>query len=118
MKILKSKFLLSLPLALLSWEIYIGVLSGFLLSKYLSAKEAGQENRWWKSIVFEIGNYRMHIHHWLYSLTVLIAIFVSGLYHNFIPFPQLSFGFLGGAIFHGIYSYRDWHKVIVKEKNI
>ncbi|HUW72217.1 MAG TPA: hypothetical protein VMV66_03485 [Candidatus Humimicrobiaceae bacterium] len=116
MKILKSKILLSLPLVLLSWEIYIGVLFGFFLSKYLSAKEAGQKNRWWKSLVFTIGSYNLHLHHWLYSLTVLIAILISGLYHNFIPLPQLSFGFLGGAIFHGIYSYRDWYRVVVRHK--
>ncbi len=112
MKIPKSKILLSLPLALFSLEIYLGALSGYFLSKHLSAKGIGQKNRWWKSIVFGIGNYRMHLHHWLYSLAILIP----GLYYNFLPFPQLSLGFLGGAIFHGIYCYRDWYRIIIKQK--
>jgi hypothetical protein len=112
MKIFKSKILLSLPLALLSLEIYIGVLVGYFFSRYLSAKTAGQKNRWWKSLVFEVGNYRLHLHHWLYSLAILI----SGLYYNFLPFPQLSFGLLGGMIFHGIHSYRDWYKVVIRQR--
>jgi len=112
MKFFKSKFLLSLPLVLLSWEIYIGVLLGYFFSKYLSAREAGQKNRWWKSLVIRIGNYQLHFHHWLYSLAILI----SGLYYNFLPFPQLSYGVLGGMIFHGIYSYRDWYKIITRQK--
>ena len=112
MKIPKSKILLTFPLILLSLEIYLGALSGYFLSKYLSAKTAGQKNRWWKSIVFEIGNYRMHLHHWLYSLAILIP----GLYYNFLPFPQLSLGFLAGAAFQGIHCYRDWHKVIIKRE--
>jgi len=112
MKIPKSKILLTLPLALFSLEIYLGALSGYFLSKYLSAKEVSQKNRWWKSVVFGIGNYRLHLHHWLYGLAVLIP----GLYYNFLPFPQLSCGFLGGAIFHGIYCYRDWYRIITKQK--
>jgi len=111
-KKIKPKVLLSLPLALLSLEIFLGGLFGFLLSKYLSAKEAGQRNRWWKSLVFDIGNYKLHFHHWLYGLAVLIP----GLYYNLLPFPHLSLGFLGGAIFQGIYCYRDWYKVITKQK--
>jgi len=112
MKILKSKFFLSLPIALFSLEIYIGVLLGYFFSKYLSAKEVGQKNRWWKSLVFSIGSYRLHLHHWLYSLAILI----SGLSYNFLPFPQLSLGVLGGMVFHGIYSYRDWYKIVTRHK--
>ena len=101
-----------MPLALLSLEVFLGGISGFFLSKYLSAKEAGQSNRWWKSLAFDIGNYKLHFHHWLYGLVALTL----GLYYNLLPFPQLSLGFLGGAIFQGIYCYRDWYKVITRQK--
>ena len=111
-KKIKPKVLLSLPLALLSLEVFLGALSGYFLANYLSAKEAGQKNRWWRSFAFEVGNYRLHFHHWLYGLAVLIP----GLYYSLLPFPQLSLGFLGGAIFQGIYRYRDWYKVITKQK--
>jgi len=106
MKILKSKFFLSLPIALLSLEIYLGSLVGYFSFKFFTGKIP--------SLAFNIGNYRLHLHHWLYGL----AIMLSGLYYNFLPFPQLSYGVLGGMIFHGIYSYRDWHRIIVKQKNI
>jgi len=101
----KPKFLLSLPLALLSLEIYLGTLLGYFSFKFLTGKVP--------SFAFNIGNYRLHLHHWLYSLAILIP----GLYYNFLPFPQLSFGFLAGAVFQGIYCYRDWYRVIIKRKN-
>jgi len=113
MKISKPKILLSLPLALLSLEIYFGALSGYFLSKYLSAKETGQKNRWWKSIVFRIGNWQIHLHHWLYGLVILaLATFLNITF----PFPRFSYAFLGGAIFQGIYCYRDWYKILFKKK--
>jgi len=111
-KFKKPKFLLGLPVALFSVEIYLGALAGYFLSKYLSAREVGEKNRWWKSVVFGVGNYRLHLHHWLYSLAILIL----GLYYNFLPFPQLSYGFLGGVVFQGIISYPDWYRILIRRK--
>lgn len=113
MKIPKPKILLSLPLALLSLEIYLGVLSGYFLSKYLSAKEAGQKNRWWKSIVFRIGNWQIHLHHWIYGLGILVS---AAFFNLSFPFPQFSYAFLGGAIFQGIYCYGDWYKILIRKR--
>jgi hypothetical protein len=113
-KFKKPKFLLGLPIALFSLEAYLGLLSGYFLSKYLSAKEAGQKNRWWKSLVFRIGNWQIHLHHWLYGVSIIL---VSTAFFNFsLPFPQFSYAFLGGAIFQGIYCYQDWYKILIRKK--
>lgn len=106
MKILKSKIFLSFPLALLSLEIYLGSLLGFFSFKLFTGKIP--------SLAFNVGSYRLHFHHWLYGSAILIP----ALYYNFLPFPQFSLGFLGGVIFQGIYCYRDWYRVIVKQKDV
>jgi len=104
-KLVKPKFFLGVPLALFSLEIYFGVLSGYFAAKFLSGKI--------KSPAFNVGNYRLHLHHWVYGLTILI----SAIWYQFLPFPQFSFGFLGGVVFQGISSYPDWHRILFKKKN-
>jgi hypothetical protein len=103
-KLVKPKFFLTTPLALLSLELYSGALLGYFTAKFLSGRL--------RSLIFDIGNYRLHLHHWLYSLAILI----SAIWYQFLPFPQFSFGFLGGVVFQGISSYPDWHRVLVRRK--
>ena len=104
-KLVKPKFFLSVPLALFSLEVYFGVIFGYLVAKLLSGKI--------KSRIFDIGHYKLHLHHWLFGLGILI----SGLCFNFFSFfPQFFFGFLGGVVFQGISSYPDWHKILIKKK--
>ena len=35
---------------------------------------------------------------------------VKGIY---LPHSDLFYGFFGGVVFHGIYCYRDWYKILV-----
>ncbi len=63
-----------------------------------------------KSVIFNIGNYKLHLHHWLIGLGILT---LAGWY-NVLPLPYFSFGFLGGFIFQGIFSYDDWHRILIK----
>lgn len=111
-KLVKPKTFLGIPLALFSLEIYFGVVLGYFLGKFLSGKQYGQSGII-KSIAFNIGNYRLHLHHWLIGLGILI----SALSFNFSPFfSQFSFGFLGGVVFQGIYCYPDWYKILTKSR--
>lgn len=107
LKFVKPKFFLTLFLAL--FEIYFGVIFGYFLGKFLSGKETGQPGII-KSIVFNIGNYKLHLHHWLFALVILIL----EIFYRFLPFPKFSIGFLSGIIFQGIYSYSDWYKILIK----
>ena len=103
-KLVKPKFFLGLPLALFSLEIYLGAVLGYFSTKFFTGKIP--------SLAFNIGKWKFHFHHWLYGLAILI----SALYFNFLPFPQLAFGFLGGMIFQGIYCHSDWYKILMKRK--
>ena len=104
-KLVKPKFFLGILIALISLEIYLGIILGYFLTKFFAKKVP--------SVAFDIGNWRLHFHHWLIALGILI----SALYYNFLPFPQFSFGFLGGLVIQGISSYPDWHKILFKKKN-
>jgi len=112
-KLIKSKKLfLGMPVAVFSPEIFFGALSGYLLTDFFSGKEAGLQGKM-KSLAFDIGRWRIHFHHWLWGLGILLSILLININ---LPFHQFSFGILGGMIFQGISCYPDWHKIIVKKE--
>ncbi len=111
MKLTKPKIFLGISLAFLSLQAFFGALCGYFLTKFLAGKEAGQPGKI-KSLIFEIKNWRVHLHHWLIALGLLnVFLFWSPPF-----FSQFSFGFLGGIVFQGISCYPDWYKVVVKIK--
>ncbi|MDO8424865.1 MAG: hypothetical protein Q7S70_02920 [bacterium] len=109
-----KKALLAIPIALISLEIYFGVLLGYIMVKFMAAQKTGEKNRWdIKSLVFSVGEWKIHLHHWFYSLGILASI----IFANFSPpFPQFSAGILGGFIIQGITSYSDWYKILKRGK--
>jgi len=93
-----------MPLALFSLEAYFGMVIGYFAANFLSPRV--------QSLTFNVGAYKIHLHHWCWALTVLPAF----LAYKFIPLPiYLTSGFLGGIVFQGIFCYSDWHKIIVKK---
>ena len=101
----KPKILLGIPVAIFSIEAYLGMILGYFAADIFSSK--------FKSITFNIGNYKLHLHHWLFCLMILPFILV----YQFSPLPiNLSSGILGGLVFQGIASYPDWHQVLIKQK--
>lgn len=111
--ITKKKIFVGLPLALISIELYLGVILGYFIMKYLSGKKAGQRGKFAVNI-FNFGDWRIHLHHWFYCSTFLVA---AAIFNFSLPFPQLSYGLLGGFIAQGIFSYPDWYKVVVRKRN-
>lgn len=91
-------------LSFIAWSV------GFLLSKYLGSKKVGEPSKI-KSYFIPLGQYKIHLHHWLLSSGVIIAFAVfKGAY--VLP-SSLVYGFFGAIVFHGIYSYSDWYKVLI-----
>lgn len=89
----------------------LGLFLGFLASKYLAGKSAGEKGKL-GSIVIPLMGLRIHLHHWLYSLWLMGISFVTGVY--FLS-PIITYGFLGGLAFQGIYSYGDWHVILIRK---
>ena len=103
-------------LVLLSTGIILGYLSfltwsvGFLLVKYLGSKTVGEPSKV-RSYFIPLGKYKIHLHHWLLSSCVIIGFVVfKGAY--VLP-SNLVYGFFGAIVFHGIYFYSDWYKVLI-----
>ena len=106
-----KKFLLSIPVAFISLEIYFGIIFGYFFGKFVAGKKSGQKGLV-KSIILKFGNYKLHLHHWLLSLGILISAFLASF---FLPFPQFSLSFIGGLMIQGILCYPDWHKIIIRK---
>ena len=101
---------------LLSTGIILGYVSfitwfvGFLLAKYLGSKTVGKPSKL-RSYFIPLGKYKIHLHHWLLSSCAIIIFTVFKGVHV-LP-PDLFYGFLGGIVFHGIYCYSDWYKILI-----
>jgi len=109
---LKRKITLFVLLATgiaLGYFSFISCSIGFLIAKYLGGKTTGERGRL-MSFFIPLGKYRIHLHHWLLSSLVMGITLGKGIY---FPFPDLFYGFFGGIVFHGIYYYRDWYKILV-----
>ncbi len=103
-------------LILLSTGIILGYLSfiawlvGFLLVKYLGSKTVGEPSKL-RSHFIPLGKYKIHLHHWLLSSCAIIVFAVfKGAY--VLP-SDLFYGFFGAIVFHGIYLYSDWYRVLI-----
>ena len=104
---------------LLSTCIILGYLSfiawsvGFLLVKYLGSKTVGEPSKL-RSHFIPLGKYKIHLHHWLLSSCAIIVFAVfKGAY--VLP-SDLFYGFFGAIVFHGIYCYSDWYKVLISRQ--
>lgn len=90
-------------LFLLSW------LLSFLACKYMSSKSVGERGKI-KSIVIPFRRWKIHFHHWLYSVGLIGASFTTDI--SFLT-PAITYGLLGGLIFQGIYCYDDWYRILI-----
>ncbi|MDD5144758.1 MAG: hypothetical protein PHW72_01390 [Candidatus Pacebacteria bacterium] len=111
----KNKIFWGLPIAMFSVEVYLGVIFGYFLADFFSGKETGVPGKI-KFNVFKIGKYKVHLHHWILSLAFLPLVVA----YNISPLFSVQFtsGILGGALFQGIYCYRDWHNIIKRHEKI
>ena len=94
MKMAKKKILLGAPatiLPLVSLQAFLGAVSGYLLAKFFAGEKNGERGKI-KSLSFNLGSYRVHMHHWLFGSIILAPSF----YYNFLPFDRFSWGVLGG----------------------
>ena len=104
-KINIPKFILGIPIALISVRIYFAVVFGYFFARFLSGRL--------DSVVFSFGNYTLHFHHWMMGAVGLIFF----LWYSLSPtMENLAFGFLCGLIFEGVSSYPDWNKILTKKE--
>ena len=98
---------------ILGYVFFVGWLSGFLITKYMAGKTSGKAGRI-KSIVIPFRKYKIHFHHWLISSGIIILILLTNV--GFLA-SAIACGVLSGSVFHGIYSYDDWHKILIPRRH-
>ena len=110
---MKKKLVTILPTIgagiLLGSLFFLSWLLGFLASKYVAGKSSGEQGKI-KSIIIPFRRWRIHLHHWLYSLCLIGLSSAIGL--HFLS-PAITYGLLGGSVFQGIYCYNDWHVIAI-----
>ena len=99
-------------MVMLGYLFILSLILGLLTSKYIAGKSTGTKGKI-GSIVIPFGRWKIHLHHWLYSLWLMGISFVTGV--HFLS-PIITYGFLGGSTFQGIYSYGDWHVILIRRK--
>jgi len=110
-KSVKTKRLVwGIPLTFLFWELCLGIILGYLSARFFSGKETGVQGKI-RSLIFSIGVWKIHFHHWLYGSIVLICLLFFK-----APMPQFSFGILGGFILQGVICYSDWRRVVIRQR--
>jgi len=90
----------------------LSLLPGLLTSKYIAGKSTGEKGKI-RSIIIPLVRRKIHLHHWLYSLWLMGISFITGV--HFLS-PIITYGFLGGSTFQGIYYYVDWHVILVNQE--
>jgi len=91
---------------------FLSLLLGFLASKYVAGKSAGERGKV-RSIVIPFRRWDIHLHHWLYSLCLIGLSSTTGI--HFLT-PAITCGLLGGLVFQGIYCYSDWQIVLISRR--
>jgi MFS family permease len=100
---------LTIALTLISLQLGLGIILGYFTARFLAGKKTGQPGII-KSLAFQIGDYRLHLHHWLLSLGVLVFALLFNLFYS-----HFFYGFIGGWVIQGIFSYKDWKKILIKK---
>lgn len=89
-------------------QFLISAILSFLLCKIFLGKHEGDKPE--RSVKLKIGEYRIHVHHWIWCSVVLITLVLLKI------FNPILLGLLTGAIIQGLL-YRDRFVVVYKDKD-
>jgi hypothetical protein len=81
---------------------------GYFVAKFFAGKKTGQQGRI-RSVILNIGRYKMHLHHWLFSAIILIVLASFRIYHDVV------YGLLIGMMIQG-WTYGDFYKIVYKKR--
>jgi len=99
---------------LISFELGFALLAGYFAAYFFASEKTSGPNRGnFPSLIFTVGNWRVHLHHWLVFFGIFVAAAIASF---FIVSPFLFYGFLGGVIVQGLLHYEDWPRVIKRQQ--
>ena len=103
----------ALPM-LISFELGFALFAGYFAARFIAGRKTSAPN--WRhipSLAFTMGDWRVHLHHWLIFLAIFIAAAIASF---FIVSPFAFYGLLGGVIFQGVFHYDDWRHIIIRQQ--
>jgi hypothetical protein len=101
----------ALPM-LISLELGFALLVGYFAAYFFAGKKTSEQGRF-PSLAFDVGTWRVHLHHWLLFSGILLA---AAFAHFFIIAPMVFYGFLSGVIAQGVLYYEDWPRIVSKQR--
>ena len=94
--------------AIFALGIFIGYIGTYFGHKKIT--NSGKNN----SVILNFGKWKIHFHHWLMGGVALVSCWLTGILESV---PNIFLGIVGGVVFHGLYLYDNWHKIILKNSN-
>jgi len=93
-----------------------GTPMGYFTGDFFAGSATGQQGLI-NSLILNLGNWQLHLHHWLIATLLLIfALAFLRKKFNFNPvLLYFSIGILSGLILQGLFAYDDWHKILFKK---
>ncbi len=90
-------------------QFIVMAVASFFFWKLVSGKTEGEHGKV-RSLRFNIGQYTIWFHHWIYLTIALFILYYIGIYN------ALLYGFIFGGIIQGLY-YKDFYYIFFKTKN-
>ncbi|MCH7828803.1 hypothetical protein IH982_03030 [Patescibacteria group bacterium] len=97
---------------LISFELGFALFAGYFAAYFFAGQKTSEQGRI-PSLVFDMGDWRVHLHHWLVFLGIFVGAAIASF---FIVSPFLFYGFLGGVIVQGLLHYDDWPRIVSKQE--
>jgi len=63
-------------------------------------------------IIFNFKNWKIHLHHWLIGVIILIGFGLGGW---LLVLPKIVLGSVCGLVLHDFYFDKKWYKIILKD---
>ena len=101
----------ALPM-LISFELGFALFAGYFAAHFFAGQKTSERGRI-PSLVFDMGDWRVHLHHWLVFLSIFVVAAIASF---FVVSPFLFYGFLGGVIVQGLSHYDDWPRIVSRHK--
>lgn len=104
-----------IPIVILIVSLYfpisflIGIIIGYFCTALYHKKfiETGKVSL----LIFNIGRYEIHLHHWVTGILLFLVIYLSGV---LFQLPFFWIGAIAGVILHDLYTDDIWYKIISK----
>ena len=95
----------------LSFLFGLGLVIGYICTNFICKKyNIGTNRKRW--LLLNIGEWEVHIHHWVYAALIILTIYWFGYMPNI---PNIFLGLLLGLIVHDLHTDKIWYKVVYKK---